>query len=157
MHEDAYQCEVGSDIFRRVCVELNSTVLDSNAKWSVEIRSGGVRFSDEIPVSIKSSDELQLPAVTLFRRLWAYRQSLLLVEPRADLEPTWTAVKRSSPNWVGFTPNRCSREHGQIYVEATAEALEKFDRENQKYDSYPKANESDQAKSMDALQVTGTK
>jgi len=34
MHEDAYQCEV--DIFRRVCVELNSTVLDSsNAKWSV--------------------------------------------------------------------------------------------------------------------------
>ena len=25
MHEDAYQCEVGSEIFRRVCVELNST------------------------------------------------------------------------------------------------------------------------------------
>ncbi len=72
MHEDAYHCEIGTDIFRRVCVELNSTAFDSSAKWSVEIISGGVRFSDEIPASIKSSDELQLPAVTLFRRLWGY-------------------------------------------------------------------------------------
>ena len=157
MHEDAYQCEIGSDIFRRVCVELNSAAFDSNAKWSVEIMSGGVRFSDEIPASIKSSDELQLPAVTLFRRLWAYRQSLLNGEPRADLEPTWAAVKNLAPNWVGFTPNRCSQEHGQIYVEATAVALEKFDREIQKYDSYPNENLSNQAKSIDALQVTGTK
>ena len=45
MHEDAYQCEIGTDIFRRVCVELNSTAVDGNAKWSVEIMSGGVRFS----------------------------------------------------------------------------------------------------------------
>ena len=59
MHEDAYQCEIGSDIFRRVCVELNSAAFDSNAKWSVEIISCGVRFSDEIPVSIKSSGELR--------------------------------------------------------------------------------------------------
>ena len=56
-----------------------------------------------------------------------------------------------------LTPNRYSPEHGQIYVEATAVALEKFDREIQKYDSYPDENQSIQPKSIDALQVTGTK
>ena len=59
MHEDGYQCEIGSDIFRRVCVELNSTAVDGNANWSVEIMSGGVRFSDEIPASIESCGELR--------------------------------------------------------------------------------------------------
>ena len=74
-------------------------------------------------------------AVTLFRRLWAYRQPVLRGDPHADLELTWTAVKRLVPDWIGFTPNRCSPGHGQIDVQAAAEALEKFDREIQKYDS----------------------
>jgi putative transposase len=36
---------------------LDSTAVDGNANWSVEIMSGGVRFSDEIPASIKSSGD----------------------------------------------------------------------------------------------------
>ena len=51
--------------------------------------SGWVLFSDEILISIKSSNELPLPAVTLFQQFWAYRQSLLEGEPRTDLESTW--------------------------------------------------------------------
>ena len=63
-------------------------------------------------------------------------------------------MKKLAPDSVGFTPNGCSREQGQIDVEATAEVLDKFDRESRKYDSNPKANQS---KNIEAIQVTGTK
>ena len=38
--------------------------------------------------------------------LWAYRTSLMLGQPRAELEAYWRLGLERFPNWVGFHPKR---------------------------------------------------
>jgi hypothetical protein len=71
--------------------------------------SGGFAFSDEGPRELKDSEHT-LPLITLLRRLWGYRVSLVAGESRADLLPWWEQTKALAPHWAGFSPERCSAE-----------------------------------------------
>jgi hypothetical protein len=117
MDEDPFKCDVGSEMFRRVCTELNSTVYSAESSWSIDLMCGAAKFSDEVPASITSSNDLLLPAVTVLRSIWAYRKSLLKNAPRSELQDYWDGVKALAPNWAGFSPDRCLPERGWIYLD----------------------------------------
>jgi hypothetical protein len=106
-YHDARDSELHTDCFTLICGLLNTTDLKGDAVWTVDIFSGGFKFSDEIPDVSDESFEVTLSLIALLRRLWAYRVSLVEGEPRADLAPTWESASRLAPHWVGFTPDRC--------------------------------------------------
>jgi hypothetical protein len=105
--EDGFELTLSSECFRVLCTKLNTTVFKRDAPWSVDILSGGFKFSDEFPDNVNEPAVL-LPLITLLRRLWAYRVSLVEGKPRSELGPTWELTKALAPKWAGFTPDRCS-------------------------------------------------
>jgi len=107
LEDDKYHLEIGSPIFNKIVSLLNECSIDCNATWSVDIMSGGFKFSDEVSERIKSSsDEVRMPAVTLLRILWAHRISLVSRSPRVDLATWWDATKNLAPRWPGFDISR---------------------------------------------------
>jgi hypothetical protein len=104
----AYDLELGSERFLDLCTRLNATVRRDDAAWSADLLSGGFKFDDEIPDGLDESPEAFLPLITLLRRLWAYRISLVEGQPRPELAPAWEWTRRLAPQWAGFAPDRCS-------------------------------------------------
>ncbi len=81
---------------------------DLNATRGYDLFAGGFKYSDEVPRDLWCSEEHVLPLVTLLRQLWGYRASLIEGQPRNDLQVVWEAVRTWSPNWAGFSQDRCS-------------------------------------------------
>ena len=84
---------------------LQSCRYDDNATSDYDMLAGGLVWSDEQPPG-----NARVQASQLLRRALAYRASLSLGEPRADLEPQWNELKRHVPGWPGF---RDDRIHGR--------------------------------------------
>jgi hypothetical protein len=114
--EDPFEVSVDSESFQLLCRELNSMVRKENASWSVDLLSGGFKFNDELPESANGSLQDMLPMITLLRRLWAYRASLVEGMPRASLAENWDEVRRLAPQWAGFAADRCAASMKSVMV-----------------------------------------
>ncbi len=108
--EDFYDINLCSERFSLLCSKLNATLYKEDATWTLDVFSGGFKFSDEFPEGLSKPEtmELELLLSTLMRSLWAYRISLVEGKSRPDLAATWESAKALAPLWAGFTPDRCS-------------------------------------------------
>jgi hypothetical protein len=90
--------------------ELLSTCrYDSAAGSRYDIMAGGLFWDDEIPAATDRAANLR--ATVFLRSVSAYRASLSLDEPRAELESDWLELQMAVPTWPGF-------ERVRIYGEA---------------------------------------
>ena len=133
MSNDQFELHFNSELCIHLLNHLNSATLKNDAEWSVDIISGGFKFSDEIPQSASSlSDDLRLPLVTLLRILWGYRISLVSGHPRTDLEKWWCLAKEHAPLWAGFCQKRCSSD-AKLYLDECRMRLLKFSEDIDKF------------------------
>ena len=65
-----------------------------------ENMSGALIWEDEVSRAWPSS------FIGALRFVVAYRTSLMLGNPRLELEPAWRLALKTFPNWVGFRPDR---------------------------------------------------
>ena len=108
---------------------LNETTAKTDATFQVDIMSGAYRFSDEVPELEHAVEEQNiLPLITLLRKLWAYRISLVRGNPRKDLECWWGMAKQRAPKWAGFANLRCS-EDAVDYAERCSQHFIRFERD----------------------------
>lgn len=87
--------------FERYARSLNDVGFSETARPFYEALSGALIWEDETP-SIPFSE------LGWFRAALAYRTSLILGQPRTELESIWNALRKFSPNWPGFRPERCT-------------------------------------------------
>jgi hypothetical protein len=117
---------VDSGEFQIVCAELNAACLDEHATRGFDLLSGGFKYSDEIPGELMSRDNVVL-IVSVLRRLWGYRASIIRGAVRRDLEETWQAVQVLAPLWAGFDPARRSCELSDDLAMAASAGRERID------------------------------
>jgi hypothetical protein len=65
-----------------------------------ELMSGAIIWPDE------TNRRTPTEVIWSLRMLWAYRTSLMLKEPRAELAQFWDLGLSAFPQWVGFRPER---------------------------------------------------
>lgn len=65
-----------------------------------ELMSGAVVWRDE--TNAQTPGEV----IGALRFIWGYRTSLMLDEPREELEELWRFGMSAFPRWVGFRPTR---------------------------------------------------
>ncbi|MCE9556400.1 MAG: hypothetical protein K8T91_23880 [Planctomycetes bacterium] len=123
MNDDAYQIEIDSQLFHRLCEALEKQSPDVEATSSLDGMSGGFKFSDEFPCQFKNDEEALFPCISLLRTLWAYRQSLVMRQPRIELANWWEVVLKLAPHWPGFLPERTSSEMLELALQCEAGAI----------------------------------
>jgi hypothetical protein len=84
---------------------LDRMPLDSTARGSFELMSGGLMWPDEFPRP-GSPDWATVSPNWVYRYLLAYRASITLGEERAEFRPVWEQVARHAPNWPGLRAER---------------------------------------------------
>ena len=100
---------------------MRAMVHDPSASTSFEMLSGAVFWSDE--------DVLEFFSLSRHREgsaheLFAYRTSLLVGEPRAELRYAWGEAMERCPEWIGFRAERVTfAPHWPGYV---SEAVDSF-------------------------------
>jgi hypothetical protein len=117
-----------SEAFQRLCIHLDSSVRRDNATCSVDLFSGGFKFSDEAPPDYEKLADSLPPFVDLMRCLWGYRASIVAGKPRQDLAAYWEAARRYAPGWAGFSPERASEEM-KIHLDEAARRTTEFIKE----------------------------
>lgn len=86
-------------------IELLATCRhDPAASSAYDIMAGGLIWNDEVPNASDRASNLR--ASVYLRSVIAYRASLTLNSPRAELESDWKELKRLLPNWPGFREDR---------------------------------------------------
>src|ERR1035441_6867135 len=102
--------DLSSKAFHCLCKHLNCAMRQADATCSVDLFSGGFKFSDEAPADFETLGDSLMPFVNLVRCLWGYRASIVMGKPRQDLAAYWEAAKKCAPRWAGFSPERSSEE-----------------------------------------------
>jgi hypothetical protein len=131
--DDGYQdpLDPASNLFANLCKELSACVRKDDATHAADFFSGGFKFSDEFPANFEQLGERLPSFVDLLRCLWGYRASLVTGKPRQDLVAYWEAAKMRSPNWAGFSAERCSphmKNHAEEAERRTTEIINELDR-----------------------------
>jgi hypothetical protein len=93
---------------------------DLSSKPFYEWMSGALIWRDE------TRTDTPTRVVWALRPIWAYRTSLMLGEPRAELAEAWRFGREHFPNWVGFLSERreAREEWLEIYRKGEAEMRE---------------------------------
>ncbi|MCB9852636.1 MAG: hypothetical protein H6819_06035 [Phycisphaerales bacterium] len=107
---------------------IRSLEYDPNAQRTFEWLSGALVWSDEGMVLLDEAAETTMLVCTVIKRLAAYRSSLILGEPRADLADVWNEVKKAAPNWPGFRPERQHPSLREPLERHLAQVIPAFDR-----------------------------
>jgi hypothetical protein len=76
----------------------------ADAVCTYDVMAGGLLWDDEIPKATDRPSNLR--ASVYLRSVIAYRASLTLHSPRAELERDWNELKQLVPNWPGFREDR---------------------------------------------------
>lgn len=87
---------------------LRACQYSPTATCSYDLMAGGLIWDDELPP--RTEYDLNLRASVHLRKVIAYRASLMLNEPRTDLEEDWIELMRLLPAWPGFRPERVAGE-----------------------------------------------
>ena len=87
--------------FERYARTLDDVIFSETARPFYEAMSGGLMWGDE-------QSEIPFSELGWFRAALAYRTSVILGQPRNELESIWNALRRFAPNWPGFRAERCS-------------------------------------------------
>lgn len=126
----SYDLDLSSECFRFLAARLNAMDCKNEAAWSVDIFSSSFKFDDETPdeTIVFNGFDISLKLATLMRRLWGYRMSLIMGNPRLDLAETWESGKSLAPNWAGFRTDRCSSAMQPI-VQEVREKILQFDQD----------------------------
>ena len=83
-----------------------------SAACRYDVMAGGLIWDDELPTATNHAPNLR--AAVHLRKVVAYRASLSLNEPRAELESDWTELKHLLPGWPGFREDRIFGEAQRI-------------------------------------------
>ena len=87
---------------------LRATIFVPNATRGFEMMSGGFWWSDEFPKAALDACFDQLNWA--WRRVIAYRTSLIVGQPRDEFKAVWEQLERECPNWPGHRTERRSPE-----------------------------------------------
>lgn len=88
-------------LLNAIADQMNSIcVPDEHVSVNYDIMSGALIWSDEIP------PDLWVGKIWVPRFIFAYRTSLMLGEPRIELQPVWDEALALFPKWIGFLPER---------------------------------------------------
>ena len=87
---------------------LRACKYSPTATCGYDLMAGGLIWDDEIPPRTDYGSNLR--ASVHLRKVIAYRASLILDEPRTDLEEDWVELMRLLPAWPGFRPERVAGE-----------------------------------------------
>lgn len=87
--------------FEKHAQRLNDLTFSETARRFYEMMSGALMWEDEKP-------DLPFSEIGWFRAALAYRSSVILGQPRPELESVWSALQRIAPEWPGFRPERCT-------------------------------------------------
>jgi hypothetical protein len=80
---------------------LNDLAFSATARPVYEMMSGALMWEDE-------QADLPFSELGWFRAALAYRSSVILGQPRTELEPIWGALRRVASKWPGFRAERCA-------------------------------------------------
>jgi hypothetical protein len=83
---------------------LRSCVHDPVATFGYEFISGSVSWSDERYAEFTAL--CRQHGCNDYGVLFAYRTSLLMMQPRENLRYAWDDVQERCPEWIGFRPER---------------------------------------------------
>jgi len=88
-----------------VIARLKETQKDKDAYPFFDHMSGAFIWSDERILGLKGYE------MGCLRAIFRYRTNLIVQEDDKRFESLWADLKAKYPDWIGFSPERCSPNH----------------------------------------------
>ena len=91
-----------NEFLNPLIVRLRMSRKDTNASPFFDQMSGAFIWSDE------KVHGLSVNEMGCLRAIFRYRTNLIVQEEDKRFESLWIELKEKCPNWIGFSPERCS-------------------------------------------------